>query len=899
VTSSSSWAPPTAFDQFTVSKPLGQGGMGHVYLGHDTSLDRAVALKVIGQAEPRSDARERFLVEARAIARLQHPNVVAIYRIGEVEGRPYIAYELVAGASLDRLPKPLHWANVVRIAVGVARGLEAVHRAGILHRDLKPGNIMLSDTGAVKLLDFGLAKLAGDDGAAAEGPLGGFDGHASEAAGDKRGLTRPGVLMGTPAYLAPELWRGEPASPRSDVYALGLVLYELLTGSLPHASLSQEELAATRRPLPSVRSRRGDVPESLADIIDRCVRTEAAERFPSAIELCHELESVEAVFLPLSKDVDAISLDGDSLLIAASLSRVTSGEREFAETLYTRLFSSYPALRPMFPSEMTDQRAKLTHALRLAADGLRQPERLTPVLEDLGRRHSSYGVSFQDLEALGDVLVTTLREHEREVWSEDLERAWRRAYSFVSAAMRRGYSQADATQVTGVGVLAAVEPAYPAPRPAAAARAATPAPFVPPRTRYADADGVSLAYQVIGDGPVDIVLLLGWLSHIELSWEHPTLAGFLRRLASFSRLIVFDKRGTGMSDRGVEVATLEQRVDDVRVVMDAAGSSSAVVIGVSDAGALGALYAALHPERVRGLAMIGASPRMLVDEDYPHGHPPEFLDACAAEIRARWGEPLFIEQQAPSQKDDEGFRRWLGSYMRMSAGPGAAIAMLRAAATHDVRDVLPSIRVPTLVLHREDDALAPFAGGQHIAERIPGARFVALPGADHLPWVGDSARILDAIEAHVRRLPRDPPPLSSVVATVIVVKPLDDGPGIRALRERFSAAAAAAAGRALDVEGGALAAAFDGAVRALEVAFAMLEQAAQLALPVRVGMQVGECGLDGGGEALLRATRLASEGTPGHVAAGRTAKELLSGVSRSFTARTGVDGRVFYELAPR
>jgi serine/threonine protein kinase len=347
-----SFRPPASFDDFVVERALGSGGMGHVYLGRDVALDRPVALKFIASVDPSPAARSRFLVEARSIARLSHPNVVSVYRVGEVEGRPYIAYEFVSGESLADLQKPMAWATALRLAVGVARGLDAAHRAGILHRDIKPGNAMVSERGEIKLLDFGLAKLA-EGAPPSPAPVGDAsiaDAHGStervrfppallrggETRGD-RGLTRPGTLMGTPAYLAPELWLGEAASPRSDVFALGLVVYELLVGKLPHADLENEAMAfaVIDGTLPELRTTCPEVPASFAAIVDRCLRRDPAERFASATELAQALEEIQTVFLPAS-GVTAVQVEPQRYAVAQSLARLSSQMRTLTSKLYER-----------------------------------------------------------------------------------------------------------------------------------------------------------------------------------------------------------------------------------------------------------------------------------------------------------------------------------------------------------------------------------------------------------------------------------------------------------------------------------------------------------------------------------------------------------------------------------
>jgi serine/threonine protein kinase/formylglycine-generating enzyme required for sulfatase activity len=311
------WLAPTEFDGYRLVRLLGRGGMGEVFLAEDTVLDRPVAIKFItGVWTP--DARERFLREGRAIARLQHPNVVAVYRLGETRGRPYLVSEFVRGQPLDALPLPLPWRHALPLALALGRGLAAAHRRGVVHRDIKPANAMLSDDGEIKLLDFGLAKLVeqadlamvgttplpAPEVAAAARAIASADetivqpalGRRADA--DRRGLTEAGVLIGTPLYLAPELWRAEPATLRSDVYALGAMLYELCAGKPPHwakrrdpASLALSVQSSDAPPLARVVP---DIHPELAAIIDRCLRRDRADRFSSAEQVLAALERIGA-----------------------------------------------------------------------------------------------------------------------------------------------------------------------------------------------------------------------------------------------------------------------------------------------------------------------------------------------------------------------------------------------------------------------------------------------------------------------------------------------------------------------------------------------------------------------------------------------------------------------------
>ena len=276
------WTPPSEFDGYRLVRPLGRGGMGQVFLGQDVLLERPVAVKFISALNPDERHRQRFLLEGRAIARLSHPNVVAIHRVGEVEGRPYLVAEYVRGQPLDAVTKPLPWERVLRIARGLARGLAAAHRQGVLHRDLKPSNIVVTELGETKLLDFGLAKLItefepvednGDDTRTRELPRPRAD----------ASLTNPDLIVGTPRYMAPEVLTGEPSSRRSDLFALGVVLYELCLGKVPERSGD--------RALPPVRGVEG-VNVRLAEIIDRCVSIDPEQRFASADELLDALEHV-------------------------------------------------------------------------------------------------------------------------------------------------------------------------------------------------------------------------------------------------------------------------------------------------------------------------------------------------------------------------------------------------------------------------------------------------------------------------------------------------------------------------------------------------------------------------------------------------------------------------------
>ena len=277
-----------------------------------------------------------------------------------------------------------------------------------------------------------------------------------------------------------------------------------------------------------------------------------------------------------------------------------------------------------------------------------------------------------------------------------------------------------------------------------------------PETRYALSGDLRIAYQVIGDGPIDLVHVPGWVSHVEYGWEEPSLASFYRGLAGFSRLILFDKRGTGLSDRAAGLPDIPQRMDDVRAVMDATSSRRAAVFGWSEGVGMAIAFAATYPERALALVLFGAFARREWAPDYPWAPTPEerkkgFYDA----IEREWGGPVGIERIAPSRAQDPAFREWWAAYQRRSASPAAALALARMNTSIDVRDFLSEVRVPTLVMHRTHDRDVKIEEGRYIADRIAGAQFVEFVGEDHLPFASDIESVLRCTEDFVRGLSLD------------------------------------------------------------------------------------------------------------------------------------------------
>ena len=287
-----------------------------------------------------------------------------------------------------------------------------------------------------------------------------------------------------------------------------------------------------------------------------------------------------------------------------------------------------------------------------------------------------------------------------------------------------------------------------------------------PETRFAKAGELSIAYQVIGEGDIDLVLVPQWLSNIEQYWDHPSAAYFLRRIASFSRLIVFDKRGSGLSDGVPETQTLEERMDDVLAVMDAVGSERAVLFGPSEGGPMAALFAATYPERCVSLILYGACARWLKAPDYPEGRPPALVAAYGKRWIDGWGSGASLDVLAPTLAQDTGFRRWWGRFERHSVRPGMVRPILDTINALDIRAVLPAIQVPTLIVHRRGDRLVDVGNGRYLAANIPGARYLELPGDDHIYFAGDADALLDEIEEFVTgaRGTHDP---DRVLATVM------------------------------------------------------------------------------------------------------------------------------------
>jgi class 3 adenylate cyclase len=415
--------------------------------------------------------------------------------------------------------------------------------------------------------------------------------------------------------------------------------------------------------------------------------------------------------------------------------------------------------------------------------------------------------------------------------------------------------------------------------------------------RYAKGDGgVHIAYRVFGGGPRDIVLIPGTISHVELLWDLPSNAHLLKRLTAFARVIVFDKRGQGLSDR-VGEQTLEERVRDVGAVMDAAGSERATIYGWSEGGPMSLTFAAAHPERVSALVVYGSYASM---HDEPWAIPAEVFTRYLEVLEKQWGQGIILALNAPSRRDDQAAVQWFAALERAAASPGSILTLMRANYAIDVRDLLSSISVPTLILHRVGDALVPVAAGRYLAAHIPGARFTELPGTDHLVFDNDTQDVIaDEIEEFItgsrQRLEAD-----RVLATLLFIDivhstaralELGDTRWLELLAGYYDVMKkelGAFRGQEIDRTGDGMLARFDGPARAIRCALSVRERLRALGLQARVGIHTGECELIGdriGGIALHIGARIASKASPDDVLVSSTVKDLVAGSGLAFAER--------------
>ncbi len=733
----------TRLGRYEIISLLGMGGMGEIYLANDTQLGRRVALKLLSEKYTGNAVwLRRFIHEAKAASALNHPNIITIHEIGQAGGVHFIATEYIEGKTLRQhlANGPMKTTGAINVGAQVASALAAAHAAGIIHRDVKPENIMLRPDGYVKVLDFGLAKQVEPEAPEGWANLSQFN-------------TDPGIVMGTVNYMSPEQARGITVDTRSDIFSLGVALYEMLAGRAPFSGPTSGDVIVSildREP-PRLSQILTDIPAELDRIVGRALRKDREERYQSVKDLQLDLKN-------LQQEIELQTKLGDS------------GQRQ---------------ARPGAETTPSGKRAAI-----------------------------------------------------------DIE------------------------------------------------------PSDVPEVHYARSGEVNIAYQVIGDGPFDLVFVMGWISHLEYFWSEPSFARFLRRLATFSRVILFDKRGTGLSDRVPldQLPTLEQRMDDVRAVMEAVGCERAVLCGVSEGGPMCSLFSATYPEKTLALVMIGCYARRLKGDGYPWGPTEADRELFFEEIRNHWGGPVGLEERAPSVANDPAFRDWWAAYLRRGASPGAALALTRMNTEIDIRHVLPTIRVPTLVIHRTGDLCLKVEEGRYLAENIPGAIFTELPGVDHLPFVGDQDAIIDAIEEFLTGM-RPDEEVDRVLATVQVAKVIGPAANFadtqwRELLDRHQSFVRKEVelfkGRLVEATGDSLLATFDGPARAVRAACAISDSARRLGIKLQTGLHTGECDMMNGrvsGAAVEIAAQVAAQSTIGEVLVSSTVKDLVAGAGIRFAER--------------
>ncbi len=733
----------TVVGSYEIRRCLGIGGMGEVYLASDSRLDRKVALKILPHRHTHTPQWiKRFEREAKSASALNHPNILTIYEIGKSGSSHFIASEFVDGETLRQMiVADIGLDKKLDAAVQIVEALNAAHSAGIVHRDIKPENIMIRSDGLVKVLDFGIAKQFAQTV---------HDGDSSRI----HSQTDPGLIMGTIRYMSPEQARRMPVDSRADLFSLGIVLFELVTGTLPYRSSGESQILASLlndEPLNLKQLAQAQQPE-LESIVKKLLRKNREERYQSAKEVLVDIKQAR-----------------------------------------------------------------------------RQIERNNTQV---------------DSEAFGHVLD----KHDR-----PLETI--------------GYQTND----TAIEI---------------------------PEVRYARSGDVNIAYQILGNGELDLVFVMGWVSHLDWFWKEPSFARFLKRLASFARLIIFDKRGTGLSDRVPhdQLPSLEQRLDDVRAVMDAVGSERAILLGVSEGGPMCSLFAATYPQKTIALVMIGSYARRLRAPDYPWGPTEVQHQAFLDDISKNWGGPVGIAARAPSQANNKTFANWWATYLRMGASPGAALALTKMNAQFDVRPILKAIQVPTLVLHRTGDRCLQVEEGRYLAEQIPGAKFVELPGNDHLPFVGNQEELLDPIAEFLTGLKPHQKAhriLATVLCAQVIASPQKGTVGESQLmglsQAHFVREIDLFRGRTLHSAPNRIVASFDGPARAIRAAIAVRDSSVRLGVDVQIGVHTGECEVEGQsirGPAVELAKAVASHGTKNEIVVSSTVKDLVAGSGIQFGGKS-------------
>ncbi len=419
-----------------------------------------------------------------------------------------------------------------------------------------------------------------------------------------------------------------------------------------------------------------------------------------------------------------------------------------------------------------------------------------------------------------------------------------------------------------------------------------------PETQFTKCGDINIAYQVFGDGPIDLLNASGWLSNIEYAWESPDYARHLTKLARFARVINFDKRGTGLSDRDVGTATLEQRTEDIHAVLNAVGSRQAALLGASEGGNMSLMFAATYPERVHAVILIGSFARLAWAPDNPFGETEADFEARMARTLAGWGKPHSLDTLAPSLANDQIAQNWFASYLRYSSSPGAAERLTRLNYQIDIRTLLPAIRVPTLVLHREGDRSVGVEHAHYLADHIPSAKLKLLSGEDHLQWCGDQDELIGQIQEFLTGERSRASPERALL-TVVMLDIVDSTAALAKMGdERWKAVleqldqsvarrVASHGGEQIKHTGDGYMLAFTGPTRAVECTQAIMLDASRDGLLLRCGLHAGECekwNNDLHGVTVHLTARIMAEGKPQSITTTQTIKDLVVGSGINFEA---------------
>jgi class 3 adenylate cyclase len=420
-----------------------------------------------------------------------------------------------------------------------------------------------------------------------------------------------------------------------------------------------------------------------------------------------------------------------------------------------------------------------------------------------------------------------------------------------------------------------------------------------PKTRYAKSGDISIAYQVFGRGPQTLVLAPAWVTHVDLAWEEPGQARFLETLGQFAKIILFDKRGTGASDRNVGTPTLSDRMDDIRAVMDATDTEAAALFGCCDGGSMAAMFAATYPQRTSHLVLFGLFAARLASPDYPWGPTAEARNAYLARLEENWGDGSDFMTGARSRRGDAAFAQWCGRLERIGASPGTAVALARMNTQTDIRCLLPAIKAPSLVMHRKGDTDVLPAEGEYIAKRIPNARFVLLDGEDHLHWTGGVEDVAAEVQEFITGARPEVKPDSALV-TIVCTDIVGSTERAYDLGDKRWASLIARhdeivagelkrfQGAKINTTGDGVLAAFDSPGRGIRAAMAIKDALTPFDLSIRAGVHTGECEVRHGipsGIALNIGSRVAGLAGAGEILASRTVKDLMVGADMCFQDR--------------